>query len=233
MKIMAFIPARGGSKGIPKKNLAILNGKPLIQYTIEAARNSRYINDIFLSSDDDDIIEFCKSLGISVPYKRPAELASDASPVIDAILHALDWLKNNNREIPDSIMLLQPTSPLRRSRHIDESIELFLSARTESLISVHKMTEHPYECLSLKKDGWEFLAKPSIAIIRRQDYKDEFYFINGAIYLVKTDFLIRKRVFFIEGKTILYFMDPTYGIDIDNTFDLQKAEFYMQNMYVD
>ena len=101
MSILAFIPARGGSKGIPQKNLALLNGKPLLHYAIEAAQSSRYVTDISLSSDDPDIIKYGESLGISVPYKRPNELAEDDSPTVDTVLHGLEWLKKNGYPLPE------------------------------------------------------------------------------------------------------------------------------------
>lgn len=224
---MAFIPARGGSKGIPRKNLALLNGKPLIQYTIEAAQKSKYINNIFLSSDDYEIIKFCSSLGLSVPYQRPAYLATDGASMIDTVMHALDWLKNN-MSLPDSVILLQPTSPLRTADDIDRAIESFLKESMDSLISVHKMIEHPYECVKLEREGWSYLAKPLKKVVRRQDYQEEFFYINGAIYIAKTEFLIRGKTFIVYGKTGLYFMNPANGVDIDNEFDLKRAEFYMR-----
>lgn len=225
---MAFIPARGGSKGIPRKNLALLNGIPLIQYTIDAAKKSKYITDIFLSSDDIEIIEVAKTFGLEVPYVRPPELATDQTSMADSLIHALNWLKENTCSLPDLVLLLQPTSPLRTSRHIDEAIRLFIEKDSSSLISVHKMVEHPYECLKVKKGEWEFLAKSPDRAERRQDYTEEFYYINGAIYLVKTSFFMEKKLFVVEGKTLLYLMDSYDGVDIDDSSALKKAEIYMK-----
>lgn len=181
MRIMAFIPARGGSKGIPRKNLAPLAGKPLLQYTIEAAHKSKYITDIFLSSEDEEIIELARSLGLDVPYRRPAELATDESSLIDTILHACDWLRAARHPTPDALLLLQPTSPLRRADDIDGAIQLFQATDATSLISVHRMIEHPYDCIRLEGEGWRYLAKGDTAVIRRQEYPENFFFINGAI----------------------------------------------------
>lgn len=228
MNVMAFIPARGGSKGIPRKNLTLLNGKPLIQYTVEAAQGSKYITDIFLSSDDYEIIDFCRSLGLSVPYVRPAMFATDEASMIDTVVDALDWLRINRNWIPDSVLLLQPTSPLRRTEDIDQSIELFFSSNSDSLMSVHRMIEHPYECLRLDKAVWTFLAKSLAQAVRRQDYEEEFYYINGAIYIARTEFLLKKKAFFDENKTSLYFMEPIHGVDIDDMFDLKRAEFFLK-----
>lgn len=227
MRIMAFIPARRGSKGIPHKNMVLLGGKPLIQYTIEAAQQSEYIDTIFLSSDDPEIIDFSKSLGLEVPYRRPLELAEDTTPMIDAVLHALEWLNNNKGYVPDSVLLLQPTSPLRRTKDIDGAIKRFLDSNSPSLMSVHEMIEHPYECVKLTPMGWTCLQKPKIPAHRRQDYQDKYYYINGAIYLADLEFLVKEKNFVAEGETELYVMPPAYGIDVDNPFDLKRCEFYL------
>lgn len=229
MKIMAFIPARGGSKGILRKNLTLLNGKPLIQYTIEAAQKSEKIDEIFISTEDSEIIALCKSLGFEFPYIRPEELATDASSLVDVIIHALDWKKENKKEIPDVIVLLQPTSPLRSPEDIDGAIEQFITKKVDTLLGVHAMIEHPYECIRLVGNSWSYLAKPSKEVYRRQDYKEKFYFINGAIYIAKTDFLIRQKKLIVEGVSDIYFMNPAHGIDIDYSFQLKLAEFFMDN----
>jgi CMP-N,N'-diacetyllegionaminic acid synthase len=227
MNTLAFIPARGGSKGILGKNLVPLNGKPLIQYTVEAAMQSRLVTDIFLSSDDQKIIDFVKSLGIDVSYIRPASLARDDSSMVDTVVDGIKWLREEKGMIYDSVLLLQPTSPLRTSRHIDEIVELFCRENVESIVAIHKMLEHPYECIKMGNSKWEFLAKSSTNADRRQDYDEDFYFINGALYLCKTDFILRRKVFLIEGETALYIMSPSAGIDVDNIFDLKRAEFYL------
>ena len=228
MKIMAFIPARGGSKGIPRKNLVDLAGKPLIQYTIEAARSSRRHLDLFISSDDLEIIRFCRSLGVEVEYQRPPELAGDKAIMVDAVIHALEWLRGKQQPWPQAILLLQPTSPLRNAGDIDQAIDLFMAAGADSLISVHRMMEHPYECLELEEDGWRFLARPPHQVKRRQEYDDKYFFINGAIYLARTDFLLKERTFVEEGKSLLYDMDPARGVDIDTSHDLKRAEFFLK-----
>ena len=230
MTILAFIPARGGSKGILKKNLALLNGNPLIKYTVDAAKNSKSIDEVFLSSDDPDIIEYCSTLGIHSAYKRPDALAADDSSMVDVVLDGLEWLKKHTGSLPTEIMLLQPTSPLRTSKHIDEAIKVFNETGADSLVSVHEMIEHPYECIKLENNKWVYLAKSPIDIYRRQDYKELFYFINGAIYLVKTDYLLNERRFISEGKTVLYYMEPRFGIDVDDIHDLKNAAFNLTNV---
>lgn len=229
MSVMAIIPARGGSKGIPNKNLVLLAGKTLIRYTIDAAQGSKYVSNIFISSDDPEIIDFCESIGVKVPYRRPPELAMDHSSIIDAVLHALDWLQQN-ASLPENILLLQPTSPLRTADDIDKAFELFNATQVDSMISVHNMIEHPYECLKLENGGWCYLANPETKVTRRQDYQKDYFYINGAIYLAKTAFLMRERTFIVEGVTGLYFMNPANGVDIDDMFDLKRAEFYLKHV---
>lgn len=231
MNILGFVPARGGSKGIPRKNMALLDGKPMIQYTVEAAQQSGHIADIFLSSDDAETIEFCVSLGLKVSYRRPAALASDDSPMIDAIMDGLKWIEKSTGGLPDALMLLQPTSPLRTAGDIVGAVEAFNAGADESLVSVHKMAEHPYECVKGIGKGWRYLAKPHAEVTRRQDYPDDFFFINGAIYLAKTDFLLREKKFVMERKTALYLMPETHGLDIDDTNALKLAEFYLKNRH--
>jgi CMP-N,N'-diacetyllegionaminic acid synthase len=230
MHIVAFIPARGKSKAIPRKNLALLNGKPLIQYTIEAARESKYVDEIFISSDDEEIIGFCRSLGMEVPYVRPAQLAADDTPMIDVVLDAFRWRRENGLPVRENILLLQPTSPLRHSGHINEAIEQFRRERAQSLISVNEMVEHPYDCVRIMKGGWEFVALPAKRVFRRQDYQDTFYYINGAIYLVKMSFAEKQKSFFLESETSLYVMPPEYGVDIDSERDLMRAECFLKSL---
>jgi CMP-N,N'-diacetyllegionaminic acid synthase len=189
------------------------------------------VTDIFLSSDDPDTIKYGESLGIKVPYKRPDELAEDDTPTIDTVLHGLEWLKKNGSPLPDAVLLLQPTSPLRNSEDIDGAIETFRSSGAKSLISVHKQTEHPYKCIESIGEKWSFLRKPVEKMTRRQDYPDNFSTINGAIYLVSSEFIFSKKTFIVEGETTLYQMSHRNGLDIDEPLDLKLAEFCMKNIY--
>jgi N-acylneuraminate cytidylyltransferase/CMP-N,N'-diacetyllegionaminic acid synthase len=236
MKILAFIPARGGSKGIPRKNLVPLGGKPLIQYTIEAAQESSLLDAIFLSTDNREIMDFCISCGLGVPYQRPEHLAADDSPMMDAVVDALRWLsaQGGKNSKPDAVLLLQPTSPLRTAQDIDRAIGQFIANSSESLLGVHAMREHPSECIKKGAQGqdWEYLAVHSRVVTRRQDYLDEFYFINGAIYLATTDFILCEQRFVTRGVTDLFIMDPSHGVDIDDLYGLQYAEFLLNEKTV-
>jgi CMP-N,N'-diacetyllegionaminic acid synthase len=230
MSVLAFIPARGGSKGIPRKNLVPLAGKPLIQWTIDAVRESRTVDDIFLSSDDNEIIAFCRSLGVDVPYVRPPELAQDDTSMIDTVRHALVWLaKRRPGGLPENLLLLQPTSPLRSAEDIDGAVRQFKETGAISLISVNEMCEHPYECLNQTQGGWSFLAKPVGKAQRRQDYSDRYYFINGAMYLANIRFILDEGVFLKEDETDIYIMPPERGLDIDQPWQLTLAEALLKH----
>lgn len=226
MKILGFIPARKGSKGIPGKNTADLMGRPLIAYTLEAAVKSRLMTDLFISTDDEVVISICEAMGIAVSYRRPPELASDTAPMSDVIDDGLKWLKQNSECSPEAVVILQPTSPFRDFEDIDKAITMFLESGQDTLVSVHKMLEHPYECI--KKLGasgkWGFLETPAKTVFRRQDYENDYFYINGAIYIVSSDYWSKTRAFIDEGETVLYEMSAEHGVDIDDIKDLYLAE---------
>ncbi len=226
MKILGFIPARGGSKGIPRKNLTPLNGIPLIRYTLEAAQKSRRLSEVFVSTEDGKIMDFCRSKGLDTPYVRPKALAEDQTAMIDTVLHALEWMEERTK-LPDILVLLQPTSPLRSHGDIDDAVDRFLASKADTLTSVHKVDEHPFECLKIGNHGWRFLAKPRKKVTRRQDFGEDFYFVNGAIYVANVGFLREKKTFLVEGETGIYIMPKSRGIDIDELHDLQLAESYL------
>ena len=224
MKILAIIPARGGSKGIPKKNIIPLRGKPLIQYTIDAAQESKYIDKVFLSSDCEEIISVSRGLGLDTEYKRPEYLADDHATTSDVVLDALKWLKEKKGYLPDAVLVLQPTSPLRNSEDIDKAIMQFKQNGQECLVSAHEMIENPNECVTdIETEDWLYLSKQNISATRRQDYTKKFYYINGAIYLVNVDFIKQEKKFIKEKKTSFYIMPYERGIDIDEYHHLDIA----------
>jgi len=222
--LLAFVPARGGSKGIPRKNLAVLAGRPLIQYTLEAALGSSSVDEIFVSTDDEEIARFCERLGIVMHYRRPAELAGDDSPLMPAIEHGLRAYERDRGRLPEELLLLQPTSPLRIAQDIDGAVAEFRSRRADSLVGVHRMAEHPYECVKTLPGGWDYLEHPPQAVTRRQDYQGGYFFINGALYLVRTDVLLMRRTLIEPGVTHLYEMPRERGIDVDSPLELAYAE---------
>lgn len=222
--LLAVIPARGGSKGILRKNLALLNGKPLIEYTINAAQKSKFIDEILLSTDDENIAEVGRRLGLDVSYRRPVELATDTTSMIDTLEHALLWAELQYGQIPEDTILLQPTSPLRSAKDIDAAAAIFYETASTSLISVNEMAEHPYECIVGSGTNRSFLVTPPGGMVRRQDYSNEYYFINGAIYLAKTSTLLSQRGFMNIKNTYFFPMPRERGVDIDTYLDLYVAE---------
>ena len=185
-KILAIIPARGGSKGIPRKNIVDLCGKPLIGYTISAALESEYIDYVMVSTDDQEIAEISESLGADVPFLRPPELAKDTSKTVDAIVHALETLKEQGKNF-DILVLLQPTQPLRDAADIDMAINVFFDKGCLSLASVCPVDDHPILIRSIDDDKLIPLLDVS-STCRRQDMP-RFYKVNGCIYINQIRFI--------------------------------------------
>lgn len=230
-KVLGLIPARGGSKGIPRKNIVPLSKKPLITWTIEAARDSS-LDRIVLSSDDPEIIRVAETVGgIDVPFVRPTELATDSTPGIDVALHAVRWLSEHEEYRPDAVMILQPTSPLRRTEHIDEAIRLFAEKEAQSLVSVVRVPHNmiPESLMRMSQDGWLEPLFPFDELKNIRQTKPVYYARNGAaIYLVGTDLLLEKHTLYGEPVTA-YEMSQEDSIDIDNDFDLQLCEWILKN----
>ena len=221
---LAIIPARGGSKRLPRKNVLDLNGKPLIAYSIEAGLDSSYIDKVVVTSDDDEILTISKKYG-AVTINRPNELASDIATTFDAIKHAVD-----NCEKYDYIVLLQPTSPLRNEKHIDEAVELLESKKSNAVVSVCKMDHNPMwsnvldHSLSMKGFlGDEILNK------RGQDL-DKYYRLNGAIYICETDKLLKEESFFLKDNIFAYKMNRESSIDIDEEIDFKMAKVFLKDL---
>ena len=222
-RYLAIIPARGGSKRLPRKNILNLNGKPLISYSIEAGVNSRYINKVVVTSDDNEILNIAKKYPIDT-IKRPDELASDTASSFDAIKHTID---NLNEEY-EYIVLLQPTSPLRNEKHIDDAIKFLEQKDADAVISVCEMEHSPLWSNTLPEnlDMSNFL-RDEIKNKRSQDLPT-YYRLNGAIYICKTDILLKEKSFFIKDKIYAYVMDKEYSIDIDEKIDFNFAEMILK-----
>lgn len=216
-KILAIIPARGGSKGLPRKNIRYLSGKPLIAWTIEEAKKSKYIDRLILSSDDKEIITIAKSLGCEVPFVRPPNLAEDDSPIINSVLHAIKLLPGY-----DYVYLLQPTSPLRSVIDIDGCIELCLLKCANSCVSVTEVKESPYWMYFLDTESKMRPLIDDKKNIRRQELP-KLYILNGAIYVAQCNWLLKNQTF-ITTETISYFMPIERSLDIDTILDLCFAE---------
>ncbi len=221
MKTIALISARGGSKGIPRKNILPFGGKPLIKWTIEAAKKSKYIDHIFVSTDDIEIAEISKNAGAAVPFLRPKSLAHDKSPSIDTVIHTI-----NEFDSFDTIFLLQPTSPLRTTKDLDNSMELFISSGSESLVSVSESQKHPALNFYINNDDKKIKPITNISVpSQRQDIKTS-YVLNGAIYLSKTK-SVKQHKTFLTSDTVGYIMPLERSVDIDTPLDWKWGEFLL------
>ena len=215
---LAIIPARGGSKRLPRKNILDLCGKPLISWSIEAALKSKYISKVVVSSDDEEILNISSNFGADI-IKRPYELANDTATTFDAIKHTI-----NNLEKYDYIVLLQPTSPLRNEKHIDEAIELLEEKQADAIVSVCEMDHSPLWSNTLPEDGnMRGFLREEILNKRSQDL-EKYYRLNGAVYICKTDKLLENKSFFLKDNIFAYIMDKKNSIDIDEEIDFEIAK---------
>ncbi len=224
-EILAIIPARGGSKGIPLKNILPLAGVPLIQYTIEAAKNSRLITRSVLSSDSSRIIDVARKAGLEAPFVRPAELAADDTPALPVIRHAVQTLLDEEGYRPEIVVLLQPTSPLRRAEHIDQALERLLDSDADSIVSVVKAPHNfnPYSILSFDGERlFPFLPMDEAKNLRQM--KPDFYGRNGAAVYAFTFKCLMEKNSLYGKKNLGYVMDREDSIDIDSPLDLFIAE---------
>ena len=226
--IIAIINARGGSKSIPRKNIAPLAGKPLIAWTIEAAAQCKSLSRVIVSTDDEEIARISKEYGAEVPFLRPMDLAQDDSPHIPVLIHACHNAERIYNERYDYVMLLQPTSPLRSSDDIDAAINLAITKNADSVISIVKAESHPYLVKLINSEGYleDFADKPE-GYLRRQDLPPVFT-VNGAIYLVRTDILIKEQTFY-TNRTCAYVMEQERSIDIDSPWELYVAELILND----
>jgi len=217
--VLAVIPARGGSKGLPNKNILELAGKPLIAWSIEAASESKYIDRLIISTDSKEIADVAKQYNCEVPFMRPPELATDDANSDEVILHALDKLGDKY----DIVMVLQPTSPLRESKDIDQALELMQKNNISAVVSV---------CSSKKPLHWHFTLESDGKL--KQIYKDKIFYTNrqelpityspnGALYIAKTDYFRSKKTFYTSS-TFAYLMPPERSVDIDSQIDFFTAE---------
>lgn len=223
-KILGIIPARGGSKGVPRKNIRLLAGKPLIAWTIEAAKSSEHISRLILSSDDEEILTIAKNFGCEVPFIRPKEYASDESSAIDVVMHAMNALQ----ESYDYLVYLQPTSPLKRTKDIDGAIAKCIKSKVDTCVSVTSPDKSPYWSFRLDDENKLIPLIPwEDKNTRRQDVP-ESYILNGAIYVAKTEAILKHRSF-IHKDTIGFYMPRNRSVDVDAELDFVIAEYLLHN----
>ncbi|WP_033068651.1 cytidylyltransferase domain-containing protein [Thalassospira australica] len=220
IKTVAIVPARGGSKGVLRKNLRDLCGKPLVSYSIQAGLDASLVDAVYVSTENEEIAEIAKKSAAGL-IPRPQELASDTAQNDAVIANALEWL-NATGIYPDNLVLLQPTSPLRTAKHIDECLEAFNIAGAASAMSVCHVYHHPGKCLVINDLGIQPFTNDYDMEARRQDM-DDVYQQNGAVYVVKTEVFRKRRCFYCRP-CIPYLMERRVSIDIDNEIDLKIAE---------
>jgi CMP-N,N'-diacetyllegionaminic acid synthase len=225
-KILAIIPARGGSKGISNKNIIDLCGKPLIAYSIEEALKTKYIDKVIVSTDSEKIKDISLKWGADVPFMRSNELSSDSAKSIDVVLHCLEYF-NNVDEYYDYVILLQPTSPLRNCKDIDDSLEMIINKKGSSLVSICPVEQNPVLMRTIANDRMNEIVNCQKDNLRRQELP-EFYIFNGAIYINLVEMLYDEKVF-VNSDTIPYVMDKNKSIDIDEPKDIVLAEFFLRN----
>ena len=226
---LAIITARGGSKRIPRKNVQLLGGMPLIEYTLKAALNAALIDDVIVSSDDDEMIEISKRMGADVLLRRPAHLSGDAVPSIDVLLHEVKLYKKTRGALPEEIVLLQPTSPFRTSVHIDEALRSFRDHSADTLVSVQKVPHNfsPDSAMVLDKTNRLIPMKPIDDQKLISQKKAPYFARNGAIYITSSKGLLERHTLF--GPYIVpYEMDMHSSVDIDEPEDFRFCEYLIK-----
>ena len=224
-RVLALIPARGGSKGIKDKNITLLAGKPLIAYTILAALKSKYIDKVVVTTDDERIAQVSLSYGAEVPFMRPSELAQDNSKTIDVVVHALNTLKHSNEHF-DAVVLLQPTQPLRNDKDIDAAIESFYESGRKSLVSISEVDDHPLLIRQIDESGRLKKLLNVSSTCRRQDMP-KYYRVNGCIYINAIEEVSPVTSF--NDNEIPYVMPKSRSVDIDENKDLILADLYLKS----
>jgi CMP-N,N'-diacetyllegionaminic acid synthase len=224
---LALVVARGGSKSIPRKNLAPLAGKPLIAWTIEAALQCRVPLRVVVSTEDEEIARAATSFGAAIPFVRPAELAEDKTPTMPVVMHALECLEVDSGYVPERVLLLQPTSPLRTADDIDAAVELADKHDALSVVSVSRSYQHPHLMKRITGEGLLEDLATHPAVDRRQDIEDA-YVLNGAIYLTQRSHLTSELSFYAD-RTYAYVMPPERSIDVDDPWQLRLCQLILRD----
>lgn len=231
IEIIAIVPARGGSKAIPRKNVVKLCGKPLLYYTIKEARKSAYLNKIVVSTEDKEIKSIAESYGIEV-IPRPKKLARDKTPSLPVFQHAIKYLEKNENYKPEIVVILQPTSPLRKAIDIDAAIKKLLETGCDSVITVRRLERPPHWTVTLDKDNrvHKFLDENN-KVYRRQE-APRIYIPNGAVFITWRDIIMKKNAV-MGSDTRAIIMPPERSVDIDTKLDLLLAEKIMREKKID
>lgn len=224
MRILGLIPARGGSKGVPGKNIKLLAGKPLIYYTIEASKRAGLITETVVSTDSREIAAVAEGYGAEVPFLRPPELATDTASSVDVVIHAVEFLKNKGK-VFDAVCLLQPTYPFREDGFIDKAVKIFMENDPDSLISVLPLPDkyNPHWIFEKGQNNFLRIATGEKEIIKRRQELPEAFYRDGSVYITKTDVLINEHSLY-GGKIGYIVSDVSRYVNIDTIEDWEKAE---------
>jgi CMP-N,N'-diacetyllegionaminic acid synthase len=227
-KVLAVIPARGGSKRLSRKNVMLLGGHPMLAYSIIAAKNAKSVTDWLVSTEDDEIAEIALRYGATTPFKRPDYLATDNVRNIDVVLHALEFMEQDRKITYDIIVLLQPTAPIRDSAHIDKAVELLWASELPSLAAV----KGPYQKRDpiLKRIDSKGHLVP-YTTDSHLDPREPFYIYNAALYAVKRDYFIKEKSF-VSNEQVPFFMDKFYSADVDDMGDFIVADAYLKHLNI-
>jgi len=229
-KVLAIIPARGGSKSIPRKNIKLLNGKPLIAYTIETALACKDIDRIIVSSDDDEILEISKKFGAEIPFIRPKELAQDRTPDRPVIQHAINFLSKEDNYYPDLVLNLRPTSPFRIAEDISNVISKWETTNADSVRTVTKVegVHHPYWMFSINDEGWSSPAVPNKTIeeFYQRQLLPPIYRLNGVVDGITTDIVLNHKNYYGDNMALVE-VPESRSHDIDTKEDFNLAEYLM------
>lgn len=224
---LAVIPARGGSKRLPRKNILPLAGKPLIAWTIDAGLNSSFIDEVVVTTDDEEIRGVAEQYGAHAPFLRPPAISGDTSSSFDAVKHVVDFFSSVGKTF-DFIILLQPTSPLRTAKHIDEAICYLGEKRADAVVSVSEVEHSPLWSNTLPASGdMSTFVHEEIQHKRSQDL-EQYYRLNGAIYIGNTEKVLAKEGFLLSENIFAYKMKKNVSIDVDDIFDFELCKFLLR-----
>lgn len=225
---LGIIPARGGSKRLPRKNLLPVAGKPLISYTIQAGLQSHFIDELMVSTDDTEIARVSVECGATVPFMRPSELANDETSTFEVVRHAIDYYKTIEGRLFEYIVLLQPTSPLRDEVEIDNAVLFLQKNKADAVVSVSEPDHSPLWCNTLPDNlSMEGFLREDVKYKRSQEL-DQYYRLNGAIYILSISRLMEEKTFFLKSNIFAYIMPQKKSVDIDTALDLKLCELLLQ-----
>lgn len=230
MKVLALIPARGGSKGLPHKNVKLLCNKPMVAYSIQEALKSSYIDRVVVSTEDREIAIISKELGAEIPFMRPSELALDETPSMDVFVNMIDELLKREGYYPDIVTILEPTSPLRRVDHIDATIEKLIQKKPDSVVTVCPVERKPSNIVRVVDTDriLRYIEKPDDDFCRRQDWNN-LRRINSAVYTMWTDLIYKERKL-VGDKCLMVEMHEDESVNVDSFVDFKLAEILLHKL---